>query len=297
MTRVERRNMRNALLFGSPFVFGFFIIYVYPLVMTIKYSFQRYNVIRPPMWVGLENYQRLFFEDPRFWKSLYNTLYFTVFSVPLGLALALGLAILLSLKVRGQAIYRTVFFLPTIVPIVASSVLWLWVLNAQNGLLNTTIEAVFGVQGPGWMADENWSKPALILMSFWSVGGPMVIFLAGLADVPQTLYEVADIDGAGPFRKFRNVTLPMITPVILFNLVIGLINSFQYFTQVYVMTNGKGEPVDSTMFYALYLYRNSFYYLNMGYGSAMALIMFAVILAATIGVMISSKRWVHYHAD
>ena len=297
MTRVERRNTRNALLFASPFVVGFFVIYVYPLVMTMKYSLQRYNVIRPPVWVGFENYHRLFMEDPRFWKSLYNTLYFTFFSVPLGLALALGLAMLLSLKVRGQAVYRTVFFLPTIVPIVASSVLWLWVLNAQNGLLNTTIEAVFGVQGPGWMADEHWSKPALILMSLWSVGGPMVIFLAGLADVPQSLYEVADIDGAGPFRKFRNVTLPMITPVILFNLVIGLINSFQYFTQVYVMTNGKGEPVDSTMFYALYLYRNSFYYLNMGYGSAMALIMFVVILVATIGVMISSKRWVHYHGD
>ncbi len=297
MTRVDRRNTRNALLFASPFVLGFFVVYAYPLVMTFVFSLQRYNVIRPPVWIGADNYHRLLFEDPRFWKSLYNTLYFTAFSVPLGLALALGLAMLLSLKVRGQAIYRTIFFLPTIVPIVASSVLWLWVLNAQNGLLNTTIEAIFGVQGPGWLADEHWSKPALILMSFWSVGGPMVIFLAGLADVPQSLYEVADIDGAGPFRKFRNVTLPMITPVILFNLVIGLINSFQYFTQVYVMTNGKGEPVDSTMFYALYLYRNSFYYLDMGYGSAMALIMFLVILAATVGVMISSKRWVHYHGD
>jgi multiple sugar transport system permease protein len=297
MTRVDRRNTRNALLFASPFVLGFFVLYLYPLLMTLKYSLQRYNVIRPPVWVGLDNYHRLFLEDSRFWNALYNTLYFTVFSVPLGLALALGLAMLLSLKVRGQAVYRTIFFLPTIVPIVASSVLWLWVLNAQNGLLNTTIEALFGIQGPGWLADEHWSKPALILMSLWSVGGPMVIFLAGLADVPQSLYEVADIDGAGPIRKFRNVTLPMITPVILFNLVIGLINAFQYFTQVYVMTNGKGEPVDSTMFYALYLYRNSFYYLDMGYGSAMALIMFAVILAATVGVMITSKRWVHYHGD
>jgi multiple sugar transport system permease protein len=294
---MERRNLRNALLFASPFVVGFLVVYLYPLVMTMKYSLQRYNVIRPPMWVGLENYHRLLFEDPRFWKSLYNTVYFTLFSVPLGLGLALGLAMLLSLRVRGQAIYRTIFFLPTIVPIVASSVLWLWVLNAQNGLLNTTIEALFGIQGPGWLADEQWSKPALILMSLWSVGGPMVIFLAGLAEVPQSLYEVADIDGAGPLRKFRNVTLPMITPVILFNLVIGLINGFQYFTQVYVMTHGRGEPVDSTMFYALYLYRNSFYYLNMGYGSAMALIMFVVILVATVGVMMSSKRWVHYHGD
>ena len=297
MTRRERRNLRNGLLFASPFIVGFFTIYLYPLVMTMVYSLQRYNVIKPPVWVGLSNYRELFFEDPRFWTSLYNTSYFTILSVPLGLALALGLAMLLSLKVRGQAVYRTIFFLPTIVPIVASAVLWLWVFNAQSGLLNGTLQEFFGIQGPGWMADEHWAKPALILMSFWTVGSAMVIFLAGLADVPQSLYEVADIDGAGPFRKFWNVTLPMVTPVILFNLVIGLINGFQYFTQVYVMTNGRGEPVDTTMFYALYLYRNSFYYLNMGYGSAMAWIMFLVILSATIGVMISSKRWVHYHGE
>lgn len=297
MTRIERRNLRNGLLFALPFLIGFLAIYLYPLLMTVKFSFQQYNAIKPAVWIGLENYRTLFFDDPLFWKSLYNTLYFTVFSVPIGLALALGLAMLLSLKVPGQAVYRTIFFLPTIVPIVALAVLWLWVLNPESGLLNGTLREFFGIDGPGWLADQHWSKPALILMSLWGVGGAMVVFLAGLAEVPESLYEVADIDGAGPFTKFRHVTLPMVTPVILFNLVIGLINAFQYFTQVYVMTNGRGEPVGSTMFYALYLYRRSFYYLDMGYGSAMALILFFIVLAATIVVLRSSRRWVHYHGD
>lgn len=297
MTNRERRDLRNGLLFAAPYIVGFCAFMLYPLVMSIYYSFCQFNVIKPPVFVGLENFRRLFFEDPVFLKALYNTLYYTLFSVPLSLCMAVGLALLLNQKVRGMAVYRTVFFLPTIVPIVASSVLWLWVLNPESGLLNGALRQFLGVDGPGWLADEHWSKPSLILMSLWATGGAMVIFLAGLADVPQTLYEVADIDGAGPWAKFRHVTLPMLTPTILFNLVMGLITAFQYFTQVYVMTGGKGGPVDSTMFYALYLYRNSFYYLRMGYASAMAWMLFVVILAATVGVMISSKRWVHYHGE
>jgi multiple sugar transport system permease protein len=295
MTPGERRNLRNGLLFALPYIVGFTMLEVYPLAMTVKYSLQRYSVLRPAVWVGLENYRRLFVEDATFWKSLYNTAYFTLGSVPAGLALALCLAMLLSLKVRGQAVYRTIFFLPTIVPLVASAVLWLWVLDPQSGLLNSTLRGVLHLpKVPGWLADTNWSKPALILMSLWSIGGAMVIFLAGLAEVPQSLYEVADIDGAGPLSKFRHVTLPMVSPVILFNLIIGLINGFQYFTQVYVMTNGRGDPAESTMFYALYLYRNAFYYLQMGYGAAMAWIMFLVILGATLVVLMMSKRWVYY---
>jgi multiple sugar transport system permease protein len=297
MTPRERRNLRNGLLFASPWILGFFGLAVYPLVMSIYYSFTEYNVVLPPVWIGLENYRELFFEDPLFWKSLYNTLYFTVFSVPLALAVSLGIALLLNRKVPGMSVFRTIFFLPSIVPLVVSSVLWLWVLNPESGLINTTLYHLFGIEGPGWIADEQCSKPSLILMSLWSVGGAVVIFLAGLADVPQTLYEVAELDGAGRWAKFRNVTLPMLTPVILFNLVMGLILAFQYFTQVYVMTGGKGTPVDSTMFYALYLYRNSFYYLRMGYASAMAWMLFAVILAATIAVLISSRRWVYYQGE
>ena len=297
MTRMERRNLRNGLLFAAPWLFGFFAFTLYPLVMSIYYSFTEFNVVQPAVWTGTANYRELFFEDPLFWKALYNTLYFTGFSVPLCLAASLGIAVLLNRNIPAMSVFRTIFFLPSIVPLVASAVLWLWVLNPESGLINSTLLQWFGIEGPGWIADPSWSKPSLVLMSLWGIGGAMVIFLAGLADVPQSLYEVADLDGAGPWSKFRHVTLPMLTPSILFNLVIGLIVSFQYFTQVYVMTGGKGAPVDSTMFYALYLYRMSFYYLRMGYASAMAWMLFMVILAATVGILLSSKRWVFYHGD
>jgi len=297
MTRMDRRNLRNGLLFAAPYLVGFLAFTLYPLIASIYYSVCQYNVIKPPVFIGLENFRALFTEDPLFWKALYNTLFFTAFSVPLGLCFSIGLAMLLNQKLRVMSVYRTIFFLPTIVPIVASAVLWLWVLNPESGLINGLIRQFLGVDGPGWIANERWSKPSLILMSLWGVGGAMVIFLAGLAEVPQSLYEVADIDGAGRWAKFRHVTLPMLTPTILFNLVMGLIGAFQYFTQVYVMTGGKGGPVDSTMLYALYLYRNSFYYLRMGYASAMAWLLFMVILTATLAVLASSKKWVHYHGE
>ena len=297
MTRMDRRNLRNGLLFAAPYFIGFLAFTLYPLIASVYYSLCQYNVIKRPVFIGLENFRYLFFEDPLFWKALYNTLFSTVFSVPLGLCLSIGLALLLNQKVRAMSVYRTVFFLPTIVPMVASAVLWLWVLNPESGLINGLIRQFLGIDGPGWIANEHWSKPSLILMSLWGVGGAMVIFLAGLAEVPQSLYEVADIDGAGRWAKFRHVTLPMLTPTILFNLVMGLIGAFQYFTQVYVMTGGRGGPVGSTLLYALYLYRNSFYYLRMGYASAMAWLLFLVIFAATIAVLASSKRWVHYHGE
>ena len=297
MTRMERRNLRNGLLFAAPYLVGVMAFVIYPAVASLYYSLCQYNVVRPAAWIGIENYRILFTEDPLFWKSLYNTLFYTALSVPAGLAFSIFLAMLLNQKVRGMAAYRTIFFLPTIVPIVASAVLWLWVLNPEGGLVNGMLRQFLGVEGPGWLASETWSKPSLVIMSLWGVGASMVIFLAGLADVPQYLYEVAELDGAGPWSKFRHVTLPMLTPTILFNLVMGLIGSFQYFTQVYVMTGGRGTPVDSTMFYALYLYRNSFHYLRMGYASAMAWLLFIIILIATIGVLVSSKRWVHYHGE
>jgi len=297
MTPMERRNLRNGLLFAAPWIAGFLVFEAYPLVMSFYYAFTEFNVLNPPVWSGLSNYRELFFEDPLFWKSLYNTLYFAAFSVPLSLAASLGIAILLNQKVPGIAVFRTIFFLPSIVPLVASAVLWMWVLNPDSGLINSLLHQAFGIEGPGWIADEHWSKPSLILMSLWGIGAAMVIFLAGLGEVPQTLYEVAELDGAGLWGKFRHVTLPMMTPTILFNLVMGLIASFQYFTQVYVMTGGKGTPVDSTMFYALYLYRSSFYYLRMGYASAMAWMLFLVILGATVAVLVSSKRWVFYQGD
>lgn len=297
MTPSEKRNLRNGLLFISPWLAGFLLLSLYPLVMSVYYSFTDFNVVRPPVWTGLSNYRELFFQDPLFWKALYNTCYYTAFAVPLGLFVSLSLALLLHQNIPARPVFRTIFFLPSIVPIVASSMLWLWVLNPGNGLINTALREVFGIDGPGWIADEYWSKPSLILMSLWGVGGAMVIFLAGLGEVPRSLYEVAELDGAGPWHKFRHVTLPLLTPAILFNLVMGLIGGFQYFTEAYVMTQGRGSPADSTMFYSLYMYRNAFYYLRMGYAAAMAWMLFAVILVATLAVLHSSKRWVHYQSE
>ena len=294
MTRDERRQLRNGLLFIAPYIAGFALFMLYPVIMSLYYSFTDYNVITPPVYVGGRNFHELFFEDPMFWTSLWNTLYYTAFAVPLGLLVSIGLALLLNTRAPGISIFRTIFFLPSIVPIVATAVLWMWVLNPDSGLINGLLHQYFGIEGPGWIADENWAKPSLVLMSLWMVGGAMVIFLAGLGEVPATLYEVARLDGAGPWATFRNVTLPMLTPTILFNLIMGLITAFQYFTQVYVMTGGKGGPVDSTMFFALYLYRNAFYYLRMGYASAMAWLLFLVILGATMLVLWSSRRWVYY---
>ncbi|HRI88683.1 MAG TPA: sugar ABC transporter permease, partial [Candidatus Hydrogenedentes bacterium] len=270
----------------------------------VYYSLCNFNAIEPPIWTGLDNYRQMI-NDSTLRTSLFNTLYYTVGSVPLGIAFAILLAVMLNQKLKGMSVYRTIFFLPTIVPLVASAVLWLWVLNPENGLLNgmlrvSGIDSLLGAVGiplPNWLADQHWAMPSLILMSFWGVGGAVVIFLAGLAEVPQSLYEVADIDGAGPLRKFWNVTLPMITPTILFNLVMGLIGAFQYFTQVYVMTGGTGGPANKTLVYALYLYQMAFKYLNMGYASAMGWMLFVFVLALTLGVMYTSKRWVHYHGD
>lgn len=297
MTQLERRHLRNGLLFISPWLIGFAIFDIYPLAMSMYYSFTDFNVIKPPMWIGITNYHELFLQDDLFWKSLKNTLFFTVISVPACLIASIAIATLLNTKLPGISIFRTIFFLPSIVPIVASAVLWLWVLNPDSGLVNSLLQQFFGVQGPGWLADEHWSKPSLIIMSIWGIGAAVVVFLAGLNEVPRSLYEVAELDGAGVWRKFYHVTLPMLTPTILFNLIMGTIASFQYFTQVYVMTMGKGTPLDSTMFYALYLYRVSFYYLRMGYASAMAWILFIVILTATLSILFSSRYWVHYENE
>ncbi len=304
MTKTERRDLRNGLMFASPYIVGFLAFTLYPFAASVYYSFCSFNAIDPPIWTGLSNYRQML-SDGYLHTSLYNTFYYTIGSVPIGIALSILLAVFLNQKLRGMATYRTIFFLPTIVPVVATSVLWLWVFNAESGLLNgilrqigiETILAKLGYGLPNWLSDENWSMPSLILMSFWGVGGAVVIFLAGLAEVPDSLYEVAEIDGAGPIRKFWNVTLPMITPTILFNLVMGLIGAFQYFTQVYIMTAGTGGPANSTLVYALYLYQKAFFYLNMGYASAMGWMLFVLVLACTMGVMYTSKRWVHYHGE
>ncbi len=288
------RDTRTGLLFATPWLIGFLVFFAYPVLASFYYSLCQYDAIRPPHFIGLQNYQRLFFEDDLFWKSLGNTLYMVVFGLPVGLIASLGIAILLNQRLRGIAFYRTIFYLPSITPVVATSILWLWLLNPEMGLVNLALSKV-GIIGPAWLTDPSWAKAALILMGLWGTGGGMVIYLAALQDIPESLYEAAALDGAGKATQFFRVTLPLLSPVILFNLIMGLIGTFQYFTQAYVMTNGG--PEDSTTFYALHLFNRAFLDFKMGYASAMAWILFLLTLAATLVVFKTSARWVYYSGE
>lgn len=292
---LERENQRNGILFALPWLLGFLFFIAYPLIASLYYSFCTYDAIRPARWVGFQNYQRLFFEDALFWKSLWNTLYMVAFGLPVGLLVALGIAMLLNQKVRGIAFYRTLYYLPSITPVVATSILWMWLLNPEMGLINLFLKRIGFANPPAWLTDPFWSKPALILMSLWGAGGGMVIYLAALKDVPEALYEAASLDGASRWQQFRNVTLPMISPVIFFNLIMGLIGSFQYFTQAFVMTNGG--PQDSTTFYALHLFNRAFLDFKMGYASAMAWVLFLITLLGALLVFRTSARWVYYGGE
>jgi multiple sugar transport system permease protein len=292
-----REDLRNGLLFASPWLIGLVVFIAYPIAASLYYSFCSYDAIRPARWVGLRNYQQMLFDDPLFWKSLGNTLYMAAFGLPIGLVASLGVALLLNQKVRGIAFYRTLYFLPSITPVVATSILWLWLLNPEIGLINILLGKVGITNAPAWLQDPLWAKPALILMGLWGAGGGMVIYLAGLQDVPESLYEAAKLDGAGRLALFRHVTLPMLSPVILFNLIMGLIGSFQYFTQVYVMTGGTGNPEDSTLFFALHLFNRAFTDFRMGYASAMAWVLFIITLLCATLVFRSSARWVYYAGE
>jgi multiple sugar transport system permease protein len=292
----RRRDLANGLLFASPWLVHLALLIAYPIAASFYYSLCSYDTFRPPRWVGLENYRVLFTADPLFWKSLGNTLYLVAFGLPVSMAVSLGIALLMNQRLRGMAFYRTLYYLPSITPVVATSILWLWLFNPEIGLVNTLLAAV-GVRGPGWMVSPEWSKPALILMGLWGAGGGMVIYLAGLQDVPAALYEAASLDGAGRLAQFRHVTLPMLSPVILFNLIMGLIGGFQYFTQAYVMTDGTGRPQDSTLFYAMHLFNSAFLDFRMGYACAMAWILFLLTLAGALAVFRSSARWVYYGGE
>jgi len=294
-------DVRAGLAFASPWLIGLLIFGIYPICASFWYSFCRYNILKPPRFVGWENY-RLLWDDPLFWKSLYNTLWLTAIGLPLQLAAALGAAILLNGPARGRAFFRTCFYLPTLVPTVAAGLVWLWILNPELGVINAGLRFLH-LPTPGWMTDPNWSKPGLVLVGIWGLGGAMIIFLAGLQQVPKSLYEAALVDGASAWRRFWHVTLPMISPVIFFNLVMGIIASFQYFTHVYVMTAGQdggargvGGPEASTMIYPLYLYQNAFLYFRMGYASAMAWILF-LIVGAIVWVVFRTSGWVHYESS
>lgn len=289
-TNFLKHEERQFYLFISPWLLGFLIFTAGPMLSAVALCFTQWDIITPPKWIGLGNFKELLFEDPLFWKSLKVTALYSIVSVPLHLISSMLVAILLNQKIKAMGTFRTIFYLPTILPVVASSMLWIWIFF-PDGLLNLFLEQ-FNIQGHAWLSEESTAIWALIGMSLWGFGNGMIIFLAGLQGIPQTLYEAAIIDGANWWSKFWNVTLPMLSPIIFFNFVMGVIGTFQVFTQGYIMTSGG--PNHSTLFYVLYLYQNAFEYLRMGYASAMAWILFFIILVLTSFILKSSSAWVYY---
>ncbi|MEW6227876.1 MAG: sugar ABC transporter permease [Bacillota bacterium] len=290
MTKLQKMNLRSGLLFTSPWLVGLVVFTVYPILASLYYSLTDYSLLRPPEWVGLDNYRTLVFQDPYFWTSLYNTVFLMLLGLPLGMVIGLAVALLLNTKVRGLGIYRTIYYLPSVVPGVATALVWSWVLNPEYGLVNALLDK-FGIIGPGWLTDPLWAKPALVIMGIWGAGGSMVIYLAGLQGIAPEYLEAAQLDGASWWQKLVHIILPMLSPVIFFTLIMGVISSFQQFTHIYVMT--RGGPSNSTLVYAMYLYQNAFGYFKMGYASAMAWILF-IIMTLAIWFAFRTAGWVHY---
>lgn len=288
-SRLLRREAWEGRLFALPFIAGFLIWWLYPLGYSIYLVFHSWDLLSPAEFVGLANINELF-NDEQVGLSLYNTAYYTFIGVPLQLLVALALALALNVQIRGLPIYRTLFYLPAMTPIVASAVVWLQILHPEFGILNDFLGR-FGIEPINWLFEPRAAKPAFILMTLWAVGPQMIIFLAGLQGVPTTLYEAASIDGANTTQKFFNITVPMISSVIFFNLVVGIIASFQVFTTAFIMT--RGGPQNATLFVVLYLYRNGFQYFKMGYASAVAWVLFLIIVAFTILQFRLANRWVY----
>lgn len=301
--RRRTRETLRAYLFVSPWIVSLLVFTAYPVLASFYFSFTQYSVLNPPKWIGLDNFRTMFTKDPDYWKSVLNTVYFTGFSVPLSLMVALGLALMLNQQIRGIGFYRTAFYLPSLMPAVASTLLWVVMLDPRLGLMNAGLQAL-GFPPLGWLKSATWSKPSLILMSLWTSAGPtMLIFLAGLKDVPASLLDAAKIDGANAWQRFRHVVLPLLTPTIFFNLLISIINSFQVFAIAFVAIAGASGastalagPQNSLLMYMLLLYRSAFRFFNMGYASAMAFVMFVVLVLITLVLVRSSSYWVFYQA-
>ena len=288
-----RRRWREGWICISPWLIGFIILSGGPMLFSAVMSLCHFDVINQPRFVGLDNYKQMFGNDPLFYKSLWNTA-FMALGVPVGMAVGLAISLLLNLNIRGMAVWRTFFYLPAIVPVVATSILWIWIFNPESGLINMLL-GDFGIQGPRWLQDPAWAKPAIIIMGLWGAGSSMIIWLAGLKGIPEALYESASIDGANAWQRFCNVTLPQLTPYIFFNLVMGLIATFQIFAQAFIMTSGG--PNNATLFYVYDLFNNAFRFGKMGYACAMAWVLVIIVMLLTIIQLKLSKRWVHYTGD
>jgi multiple sugar transport system permease protein len=289
---MARREALTFYILIAPWLLGFLIFLAWPMVRSLYLSFTNYSLLAPPVWVGFQNYQRIF-SDPDFWQSLKVTLVFALGSVPGGTIIALAIAMVLAQKLRGINFWRTIFFMPSILSSIAVAILWLYVFRPEGGLLNVVL-SWFGINGPNWVTSEQWALPALILMSWWTIGGQIVIYLAGLKGIPDTYYEAAEIDGANAWAKFRFVTIPMLSPTIFFNVVLAIIGALQVFDVGWVMT--RGGPNKATLFYMINLYERAFRFVEMGYASALAWILFIIIMAITLLVIRSSAAWVYYEA-
>jgi multiple sugar transport system permease protein len=294
----------------SPWIVGFSVFFGYPLVMSVYLSFTHYDLLTPARWIGTANYRYMFSSDPQVWPAIKNTLWFISIAVPLQVLFAFGVALLLSRARRGVGFFRTIFYLPALVPPVAATLGFVYLLNPETGPVNIALKHL-GINGPLWFHSPQWSKPSLVLLSLWGIGNTMIIFLAAILDAPKQLYESAELDGAGPLQRLRWVTVPTISPVILFSVVIGAIQGLQYFTQAYVAANvaagaasqaGSNEntlgyPENSTLFFPVLLYQHGFRYFNMGYASAMAVVLLAVSFSITLIIVLTSRRWVHYQGS
>lgn len=288
------REAINAYIMLAPWIIGFIAFTAGPMIASIVISFMDWPLLQAPKWIGFENY-KFMFKDELFWISLYNTIYYTVIGVPLRVIAALCVALAMNLKLRGISVYRTIYYIPSITPAVASSIMWLWIFNPDFGLANALLGYIGIHSRIRWIYDPALSKPSLILMSLWGIGGMMIILLAGLQGIPEQLYEAAELDGAGLWHKFWHITLPMLSPSIFFVTIMQVISSFQVFTQAYVMT--RGGPANSTLFMVLYLYQNGFEFFRMGYASSLAWALFMFVLVLTILQFRGSRYWVFYEGE
>jgi multiple sugar transport system permease protein len=305
LSRQERKGLRTGLLFISPWLVGFLLFTLYPALASLYYSFTNFKILQSPRWVGLDNYAALI-RDPLFWKSIGNTLYITLIGVPIAVGVALGIALLLNnRRVRGLGVFRTIFYLPVVIPVVAGALLFTFLLNPATGLVDQMLGFV-GIDGPGWFFDPAWAKNGLILLTVWAAGDVVIIYLSALQGVSRSLYEAAEVDGAGAWVKLRHVTIPMISPAILFNLIVGAIAAFQLFTQAFVIGNGVARaandaPVggvqNSMLLYGLQLYNTAFRYFQMGYASALAWVLLVAILLATLVMLRVSRNRVYYESE
>jgi multiple sugar transport system permease protein len=292
----RKREARAGYLFISPWLIGFLVFFVGPIIASFVLSFMHWNITGTPSWAGLDNYIAIFTTDTRFAKAVQVTLVYAAFFLPLEVMAGIGLALVMNLKLSGIGIFRTMYYMPYVVPQVAVALVWVWLLNGRYGLVNTILGWV-GIDGPNWLTAPQWVLPSLIIISLWGVGGSAVIYLAGLQNIPQVFYEAATVDGANRWQTFTRITLPMLSPTIFFQVTLGLIGVFQTFTPAFVAAGESGGPLQSGLFYMLYIYNRGFVDLRMGYASALAWILTAFIFVITVMLLRSSRYWVHYESD